>query len=167
MAAAAGVKAAEEAKYAESESKYDAGRWSNAQGGWDTSQWDSTSYDRGLRQEHYDQSQYASQYDDGTQYTYDEGTQRESVRRWRPVQLRALRPVRLRAVYEEDQCGRLRPRNDLHRARRRERARSAAAQRPFIVPRADPSEICWEEPTQLEASTERVSTYSEEPQQGS
>ena len=37
LAAAAEAKAAEEAKYAD-EKPYDAGRWSNAQGGWDTSQ---------------------------------------------------------------------------------------------------------------------------------
>jgi hypothetical protein len=177
LAAAAEAKAAEEAKYADTESKYDAGRWSNAQGGWDTSQWDSTNYDTAAYEqsqyEGYDQSQYASQYDDGTQYTYDEGTQ------YHASQYEGGDPshydqshgydqsVYTEAIPEEGQYTEGYGHETIYTAPVAEEpsAFGGDASVYSAAYTADPSEYA-EEPAQLEASTEqRLSTYSEEPQQ--
>ena len=174
LAAAAEAKAAEEAKYAESESKYDAGRWSNAQGGWDTSQWDSTNYDTAAyEQSHYDgydQSQYASQYDDGTQYTYDEGTQYHASQYEGGDQSgyeHYDQSVYTEAIPEEGQYTEGYGHETIYTAPVAEEpsAFGGDASVYSAAYTADPSEYA-EEPAPLEASTEqRLSTYSEEPQQ--
>ena len=167
LAAAAEAKAAEEAKYAD-EKPYDAGRWSNAQGSWDQSgqqwdqsQWESTNYTAGYEQSHYDTAGYEQ-----SQYTYDEATQYHASQYETGYDESQYATEYDQSVYTEA----IPEEGQYH-----ETVYTGIAEEPSAFGgdasvysaayTADPSEYA-EEPAPLDASTEqRLSTYSEEPQQ--